>query len=677
MFLNVNFFITSIVAWLCLIPCSANGQNDSIGQSFALDSVMVVGKRYTSSLKKNVDGSLVLDMDMMNYLPKILGNADPMHYAQMLPGVQTNNEFRGGINIQGCENSQNEIRINGVPVYNVNHLLGFFSTFNASHFTNMRLIKAPRTSSFSNRIGGELDVENDYNQINKINGEFSVGLMSSQGTLRTSLGRRTSLLLSGRVSYLNLLYSKWLSSDDSQIRYFFYDANATLISQINDRNKLVVDLYTGADKGAFGENAYNSDISDDWGNTLGAIHWIYAWKDLSVKSSIYTTFYNNALRLEMQSLNYCLPSSIWDLGGKTKIRWKRITAGIDYAYHNIVPQDIEFESGFKVQNVGQKKSNSHEFSVYADYLQPIVRNLSLNVGLRGTLYKECLSQLRLAADPSVSVNYDASIFRLTGSYAIRHQFIYQTGFSDMGLPTEFWISCNDRRKPQYAHVFSLEGSTYLFKRMLMLSVDLFYRKLYNQVSYFGSVLDYTNKEYNIENFLVSGRGENYGVSVILHKYTGKVTGWVSYTYSRASRSFPQRSGRKYPASHERPHEANMVVTYSPTKHWDFGLTFVYASGTPFTAPVSVSFLNSNIITEYGDYNSSRLKPYLRLDLSANYKWKTKSGIEHGINLSLYNTTYSSNEFFYFIDINRDNQFAYRPVSFFLRVLPSISYFCKI
>ena len=64
-------------------------------------------------------------MKFMENMPQILGNADPMHYAQMLPGVQTNNEYQGGIHVQGCDNEHNQITIGGVPVYNAVHLLGF------------------------------------------------------------------------------------------------------------------------------------------------------------------------------------------------------------------------------------------------------------------------------------------------------------------------------------------------------------------------------------------------------------------------------------------------------------------------------------------------------------------------------------------------------------------------
>ena len=126
---------------LCALSSSAIAQDDESTWSFSLDSVTVKGYRYRLPVKAQANGITLWDMGSMSLLPQIFGNADPMHYAQMLPGIQTNSEYRSGINIEGCDNQHNAIFIEGVPVYNVNHLLGFFSTFNSSHFPSLSISK--------------------------------------------------------------------------------------------------------------------------------------------------------------------------------------------------------------------------------------------------------------------------------------------------------------------------------------------------------------------------------------------------------------------------------------------------------------------------------------------------------------------------------------------------------
>ena len=116
----VIFFVT-----LCFTETFACAQVDSVRQSVTLDCVQVKGTRYSSKAKMYADGKTVLDMQLLENLPKTLGYADPIHYSQMLPEIQTNGEYRAGINIQGCESSHDMVSIGSVPVYNPSHLLGF------------------------------------------------------------------------------------------------------------------------------------------------------------------------------------------------------------------------------------------------------------------------------------------------------------------------------------------------------------------------------------------------------------------------------------------------------------------------------------------------------------------------------------------------------------------------
>jgi hypothetical protein len=119
---------------------------------------------------------------------------------------------------------------------------------------------------------------------------------------------------------------------------------------------------------------------------------------------------------------------------------------------------------------------------------------------------------------------------------------------------------------------------------------------------------------------------------MVNKRTGKLTGWLSYAWGRAFRRFDKFGlDKKYPAAHERIHELNVVGTFRLNERWSVGGTFVYASGTPFTAPKHFYIMNGQLLSEFGEHNANRLKPYCRLDLSANYSLKKKGNFESGIN----------------------------------------------
>lgn len=662
---------------LCAFPVVGLSQSAEEAWSLSLDSITVSGNRYGQTVQPRSDGSLRWNMSLMDYLPKILGNADPVHYAQMLPGIQTNNEFRSGLNMQGCDNAHNLMTLGGVPVYNVSHLLGFFSAFNPSHYPSFLLYKSLSPADPTNRLGGLFTMEPHRKLADSLSGELTVGLISSQATLRLPLTRRTTLTTSLRGSYLNLLYSRWLRPDGQQLRYSFYDVNATLLHQVDDANQLLADFYMGNDRVSFQENNYYADMNDTWGNLVGALHWYHqANSSLSMHHTLYVTSYHNRFSLQMQEAQFRLPSCITDVGYRGRAEWLRWGAAIETVIHHLQPQQLSTAGSFNLSPGAVPRVTAFEGSLCLDYRQPLGPVMALHGGLRGTLFRQQGANSQ-SLGPTLAFVFDDNRTQVSFSYALRHQYLFQTGFSNMGLPTEFWLTASEKRRPQYAHCLTLNAATYLFGRRYRLSADVFYRRLYHQIEYSGSVLDYLNTTYDIDRRLLCGDGYNSGFSLMLNKCAGPLTGWIAYSFTRARRSFPQLSSeRHYPAIHERPHELDIVATYSLNRHWSFGATLVYASGTPFTAPSSISLINDNLLMTYGQHNGSRLKPYLRADLSATYKWQGRLLREQGINLSLYNALAHSNELFYYVRQSSDRSFAYHPVRFVIDILPSVSYFCK-
>ena len=666
----------NIIFFSCALSLSAFGQDDESAWTFTLDSITVKGYRYLSPLKNAADGTLQWDMTNLGLMPQILGNADPVHYAQMLPGIQTNNEYKSGINIEGLESQHNTVSVFGVPIYNVNHLLGFFSVFNASHFSSMTLVKDAASADMPNRLGGCLDMTHHKGIPSAANGSLSLGLISSQATVKAPIGQKTSVNASLRGSYINMLYGRWLQTDGNQIKYSFYDANATVTHRLNDCNTIIADFYNGNDRAGFEYDLVISDISAKWQNTMGAIHWLAESRRLTSKTSAYVTAYNSRLTLDMTGIKIGATAGITDIGLKNTTSSDKWTAGAEAVWHRVRPQSIEQQEGFNATDRSAATEHSFEGSLFADYKIPIGGNISLITGLRATCYANAeYSDFHLS--PSTCLEYDAGTFRMSLNYALRHQYVFQTGFSDMGLPTEYWLTANEKLKPQYAHQFSLGGNTELLERRYRITADVFCHILYNQLGYRGSVLDIANTDNANDFTLMTGKGRSLGFSVMLHKFKGRLTGWLSYTYTHARRQFDeQRQRHWHPANHERPHELNFVGTYSAGQHWSFSATAIASSGTPFTAAEDVYLLGNNVVIKYGEYNGARLKAYFRADVSANYKWLTRKGHEQGVNLSVYNITNRENQIYYHLSTNVDGWFAYKPLSFVVKSLPSVSYYLK-
>lgn len=656
---------------------------------YGLQTVEIRGKRLRSPLRE-IEGSSIISMSFMDEMPHILGNADPLHYAQLLPGVQTNSEYDAGLHIQGCDNSHNYVSLGGAPIYNAAHLLGFFSIFNAGHFSEMSLQKSPVSASFPNRLGGRVDMltptwlaAEDSLWTGDVHGELSVGPMSSQGTLRLPVGKRSLLLLSARAAYLNLLYSKWLEVDGDEVKYDFSDYNLSYITQLDDANVLKFEGYWGYDNMKIGQASHGLQGKLKWDNTMAALHWYSRSKDgldergkvWSMEQMVYYSRYANRLNVDEYSFQVGMRSFIFDLGYKGNFSWGRWRMGAEVVRHQLLPQDIDITGNLANYQTDAHHQLATEASVYLQYCQPLGEKLLMEMGARVSGYHCQKSFYRVM--PHLKLNYVLSqSAKLNLNLGIRNQYLFQTGFSSAGLPTEFWFAADKNHRPQYAWHAAFQGEFWFAEKEYRLSVETYYKWLMNQIENNSNMFDILFSSYSFDGSLLHGKGYNYGLNLLLEKRRGKLTGWLSGSWGRAMRKFDGEQYQGwYPAGHERIYELNAVATYRINRRVSLGATYVLASGTPYTNVNYAYLMSGNLVTEYGPHNGSRVKPYMRLDLSVSYDFATKGSVRSGINFSLYNVTMHGNDLFYRIKVY-DNHVRYNAFKFLMPIMPSINYYCK-
>ena len=304
-----------------------------------------------------------------------------------------------------------------------------------------------------------------------------------------------------------------------------------------------------------------------------------------------------------------LPSSSYEFRYNGKIEYGNFTSGIDVIMHTISPQNPESEGIYTIKGKDNNVMHTQEYTAFTDYNLYLYDFVRLSAGGRGSIYKTKDETFK-SLDPSISLtfktgrNSDLKLY-----YGHRHQYLFQSGFSSLGLPTEYWFSSDSYFKPQYARSYSAAYETDILKGDYKLSFDLYYKNLYNQLEYKDNMIDLINSGFDSENAFLKGKGENYGINVMINKKTGKLKGWLSYSLGRAYRTFdnPGYTKKKYPASHERIHEFNGVSTYEFNNKWSIGTTLVVASGTTFTAPEYFYIINENLVTEYVELHANRLR----------------------------------------------------------------------
>lgn len=640
----------------------------------SIDSTTVVSERNTSTFRQTSDHLMKIDMGLMQNMPKILGNTDPLHFVKLLPGVQTNSEHDSGIHIQGCDAAHNDISVAGVPLFGVNHMLGLFSIFNPEHYSQMNFSH----SSSSNRLGGMLSMQLPDTLKERVTGSVSVGIMSSQGTVGLRIRDRSHLRVSARRSYLNLLYGRWLTLNESRIKYGFGDYNITYIWDSGNGDRIWVDGYFGRDKAGMDEKSYDMGVGLQWGNYMGAVHWRHKGDVLTHSHSLFSSGYMSKADVSQSDARVYLPSFINAAGYKGDLVWNDLRTRWNMTYYHAMPQLPQVSGLFNSTEPQKEIQNALESTLAADYTYDFAYDWRLKAGIQGVLLLNPESELNGNVTPDVSLSYNARRFgKIELNYNWKQQYVFQTGLSNVGFPIEFWFVAGNYSRPQYSQNISLSYDLNFCREMFAFSCNLYYKQLYNQVEYKGDLFDLFLETYDLNTCLLKGRGWNYGVNMMLHKQSGDITGWVSYSLGRALRKFdnPEYTGI-YPANHERIHELNAVCSYRYDR-WDFAGTFTYASGLPFTAPGSYYISSGKIVANYGEHNACRMRPYIRLDLSATFTIRKDAKQENGVNVSIYNVLARRNDVMYRLRVvEEDNKFGYKAMSFGLCLVPSVSYYHK-
>ncbi|MBU46876.1 MAG: hypothetical protein CMD28_05535, partial [Flavobacteriales bacterium] len=93
-----------------------------------------------SIVEKTQTSMIEVPIEQIKTIPALLGEVDVLKAIQLLPGVQSS-EGTSGFYVRGGGPDQNLILLDGVPVYNVSHIGGLFSVFNADAIKTVRLTK--------------------------------------------------------------------------------------------------------------------------------------------------------------------------------------------------------------------------------------------------------------------------------------------------------------------------------------------------------------------------------------------------------------------------------------------------------------------------------------------------------------------------------------------------------
>lgn len=694
--------------------------NIQLDPSIQLAEVVIMDKKSDEMVKSTQMSIIEMPINQIKSLPVLLGEADVLKSLQLMPGVQSGSEGSSGLYVRGGGPDQNLILLDGVPVYNASHLFGFFSVFNTDAISSVKLIKGGFPARYGGRLSSVIDIRMKEGNLKEFHGEGSIGNVSSKFTFEGPIVKdKSSFIMSARRTYIDVLAAPIIQAVNSasggggklRAGYYFYDANAKVNYKFSDKDRIYASFYAGRDK-AYTKTkqsyVYNDTTNYEeqgfellWGNVTGALRWnhVFTNKLFSNVTAVYSKYLFDTRNKYVQDRGgikqneflFDYISGIENIGGTIDFDYSpvpkhSIKFGTNYLYHTFSPGVSTYqitEEGTSIsQDFGNNKIYASEFYGYAEDSWDLSGLIKLNFGGH---YSGFYVQNRFynSFQPRVSMrvllNEKMSI---KAAYSHMSQYIHLLTNATIGLPTDLWLPSTDSVRPEISKQAAL-GFAYNINNNWDLSIEGYYKTMDNLIEYKEGA-SFFQLSQNWESKLEIGSGYSYGAEVLLRKNFGKLTGWIGYTLSWSWREFENINfGEAFPYKYDRRHDASLVLMYELNDKIDFGLSWVYGTGNAVTLGVARynglfgdSWNGGSYYPEieyYNGRNSYRTPAYHRLDVSANFKKKTKWG-ERTWSLGLYNAYSRQNPFYLYFGYDNSKR-VLKQVSLF-PIIPSVRYAFK-
>ena len=655
-------------------------RNYSMHSSMELKTVVIRGQRIDNAQSSQIS-AMQVPIEQLKAVPVLFGESDLVKALQLLPGVQSGSEGNSGFYVRGGGPDENLFLLDGVPLYNVTHMGGFFSAFNTDAIKNVTLYKGSFPANYSGRLSSVIDVTTNNGNDKKLHGNASIGFISAKLNVEGPiLSERTTFCFSARRTYADFLLQPLVQAlaenRDYKLRagYYFYDLNGKLTHRFSDRSRLFASYYMGSDVVYTRIRTNATDVQEQylnfdtkWGNIVASARWNYEISPrLFMNLTGAYTRYNNRMELKYETealateqqdaqessftmdylskINDFTLRSDFDLTPNPAHAVKfggigtfhRFSPQVSDAHLNAYNSTLMNDAFLLDTTVNQDVVSAGEFSAYACDDWSINDAIKINYGLNfsgfaveGTFYPTL--QPRLSGRIMLSDG-----FSLKAGYSYMTQFMHLLSTTSVSMPTDLWVPVTKQVDPMYAHQVAA-GLFYEISGIADLSMEAYYKHMDNILEYKDGASFFGNSE-GWEDKVVMGEGWAYGVELLLQRDFGNLTGWIGYTWSKSMRLF-DRPGQElndkkpFPAKYDRRHDISIVLSYKFNDRIDVSATWVYSTGNAATLSTQEYAQAQETTTEYadidpngwngyitlpGERNNFRMPDYHRMDIGANF-----------------------------------------------------------
>lgn len=642
----------------------------------------------TAAQARNVK-SVEMGVERMNIatikqMPAIFGEVDILKVLVTLPGVKTVGEASTGFNVRGGAADQNLILFNDATIYNPSHFFGFFSAFNPEVVKDIELYKSSIPAKYGGRLSSVLEITSREGNKKEFAGTAGIGLLTSRIHLEGPIKKdKTSFIFGGRTTYakwlLGLLPDEYENSNAS-----FYDINLNVSHEINKTDNLYFTGYFSNDKFQLNQDTsygyQNRNFSVKWKHefskkltgvfTAGMDSYQYNIQSNENPFAAYKLNFNINQRNLKGDFQYYLNSEHTVSMGASTIRYRLDPGNYKpWGEESLMPVDIvPTEHGRETAlYISDEYKLSSSFSINGGIRYSMFNYLgpqNVNVYAKGLPKEEVnLLEVQNFKKGKIIKTYHNPEFRISGRLALTPDFSIKAGYNTITqyihmlsnttaiAPTDIWKLSDANIAPQKGDQVSFGLYKNFKQNTIETSVEVYYKNLKNYLDYKSGATLVLN--HAIETDVINTKGKAYGIEAIIRKLTGKLNGWISYTYSRTllKQDDPMageliNGGVFYPGNYDKPHDGTIVANFKFSHRFSLSWNATYSTGRPITLPIGRYNYGGSQRVLYSDRNEYRVPDYFRTDISINIEGNhnLKQKTHNSWTLGVYNVTGRKNPY---------------------------------
>lgn len=673
---EINFSGAGIVATRRQVVLNENGKLDVTvnAQTNSLKTVVVTAEK-NSRVKNPQMGIERLASKTIKQVPVVFGEADVLRVVTTLPGVSTAGEAGTGFNVRGGSTDQNLILFNEATIYNPSHLFGFFSAFHPDIIKTVELYKSSVPEKYGGRLSSVLDITSREGNNKKLAGSGGIGPLTGKLTLEGPLTFKkksenrdpsTTFIASGRTTYSDWVLKALPDERYRNSRASFNDISLNITHSADKKNSIYFTGYLSNDKFRL-----NNDTSYHYGNKNINIKWKHVFHN-----KLYSIVVGGHDHYGYNIENDKNPVNAFKLN--FNINQAHFRTAFTYSPSNAHSIDFGIHTVYYKLYPGSYLPNSEQSIVMPDKLQPeqaletalyfgdrynINSDLAISAGIRYSFFNflgpynadeyipgiprdtNTITGNKPFGTGKIIQTWHAPEFRLAARYSISEnssvklafnttrQYIHMLSNTTIVSPADTWKLSDNNIKPQQGYQLSAGYYRNFKSNTIETSVETYYKRMKNVLDYKSGARLIMN--HHIAADVINAKGKSYGVELMVKKLSGKVNGWISYTWSR---TFLRQDdslageiinrGEYYAANFDKPHNLNVIANYRFTHRFSLSLNLVYTTGRPVTVPVAIFDLGGSERVYYSDRNQYRVPDYFRTDISftieGNHKIKQRT-----------------------------------------------------